>query len=355
MTLPLGWRTDVAVRRLSGAQVDEHSDHLVVRTPADPAYHWGNFVLVTDPAAVDDAGRWLRTFEAEFPAADHRAVGLVAEPQHRIAWAAADMVLEHEDVLASSTGPVRRPLAAGYEVRPAASRRVAPASSAFFGAYAGGRLAASLGIVDCGDGIARYQEVRTEPEHRRRGLASHLLGVAADWAAERGCRQWVILADTDSDAGRLYRSLGFGFVQRSTQAYRGPGRTRVPAAGAVILDEDGRVLLVQRGREPERGRWSIPGGRVEAGESLRQAVVREVLEETGLVVEVHEELWSLTRPAGEDRAYEIHDFRASVRGGELRPGDDADDVRWVRPDELRELPLTEDLSAWLARAGVGGG
>jgi acetyl-CoA carboxylase carboxyl transferase subunit beta len=112
------------------------------------------------------------------------------------------------------------------------------------------------------------------------------------------------------------------------------------------------VLLVQRGHEPERGRWTVPGGRLEEGESPAAAAVREVREETGLDVEVHEELWSLVKPVDDRHDYEIHDFRATVVGGVLRPGDDAPDARWFTPAELADLPLTEDLLAWLQRAGV---
>lgn len=352
MRLPLGWHTDLAVHRLSGAIITERSDHLVVRTPSESSYHWGNFVLVTDPAAVDDAGRWVAVFEDEFPEAQHRAIGLVAEPANRIAWAAAGLTLEHEDVLATESGPDHRPLAEGYTVRPVPTRRITSGQAAFFGAFAGDRLVSSLGIVGCGEGIFRYQAVETDERHRRRGLAGHLLGVAADWAADRGARQWVIIADSESDASRLYQAVGFRPVVRSCQAYRSPDRVRVPAVGAVVVDGQGRVLLVLRGHEPERGRWTIPGGKVEQGESLAQAVVREVREETGLDVEVHEELWSLTKPVDDERDYEIHDFRASVVGGELTPGDDAPDARWFEPHELASVPLTQDLSAWLQRAGV---
>ncbi|HET8602424.1 MAG TPA: bifunctional GNAT family N-acetyltransferase/NUDIX hydrolase [Marmoricola sp.] len=382
MSLPLGWHTDLAAHRLSGARIDDRGDHLVVATPAEPTYHWGNFVLVTDPAAVDDASRWVETFEQAFPEARHRAVGLVADPGERIAWSAAGLVLEHEDVLATVSGPVRRPPVTAYTTRelcsdddweqlavtideptPAqvdfarrrgATRRamVERGAAAFFGAFEGERLAASLGIVDCGQGVFRYQEVHTDAGHRRRGLAAHLVGVAADWAADRGCRRWVIVADSDSEAGRLYRSLGFGFVLRSSQAYRGPDRVDVTAVGAVVVDDEGRVLLVQRGHEPERGRWTVPGGRVEEGESLAEAVAREVREETGLEVAVHEELWSLRKRVDDARDYVIRDFRATVTGGRLRPGDDAPDARWVAPEDLDALPLTEDLLAWLRRAGV---
>lgn len=125
------------------------------------------------------------------------------------------------------------------------------------------------------------------------------------------------------------------------------------AASAVIVDGEGRVVLVRRGSEPEKGRWSIPGGRVEPGESLEEAAAREAFEETGLSVTIGPELWSLTVPTGDGRVFEIHDFSATVVGDtELRAGDDADDARWVGPAELDLLPLTDGLAGYLTRAGV---
>lgn len=127
----------------------------------------------------------------------------------------------------------------------------------------------------------------------------------------------------------------------------------VLAASAVVTDAEGRVLLVERGRDPQRGRWSAPGGRVEPGESLEEAAVRETLEETGLRVVVERELWTVRVPAGDEREYEVHGFAASVVGGLLAAGDDAAAVRWVASDELHELPLTTDLLD-LVRSGVEG-
>jgi 8-oxo-dGTP diphosphatase len=126
----------------------------------------------------------------------------------------------------------------------------------------------------------------------------------------------------------------------------------VLAAGAVIADGEGRLLLVKRGRDPQRGRWSVPGGRVEPGETLEAAVAREALEETGLHVTVGRELWTVRLPTGDGREFEIHDFRATPVGGALRPGDDADAATWVAPSELHRLRLTTHLVTHLRRGGV---
>ena len=94
---------------------------------------------------------------------------------------------------------------------------------ACFGAFAGDTLIADLGIVRCGK-TARYQSVSTDDQHRRRGLASHLLGVAAQWAAEGGCDRWVIVTEATNPAGRVYRSLGFEPDTGNAQAYRTASR-----------------------------------------------------------------------------------------------------------------------------------
>ena len=126
----------------------------------------------------------------------------------------------------------------------------------------------------------------------------------------------------------------------------------VLAASAVVVDAQGRVLLVKRGAEPEKGRWSVPGGSIEPGETLAEAAAREAFEETGLHVQIVRELWVATVPTGDGRQFEIHDFLATANGGTLTPGDDADDARWVAPDELDVLPLTAGLAGYLERAGL---
>ena len=126
----------------------------------------------------------------------------------------------------------------------------------------------------------------------------------------------------------------------------------VECAGAVVRDDAGRLLLVRRGRPPAAGLWSLPGGRIEAGETAAEAAEREVLEETGLQVRIGPVL--ITALVG-DGAFRVQDFAGTVVGGELHAGDDATDVRWATDDELASLPLTPGLLEALGRAGQTGG
>ena len=126
-----------------------------------------------------------------------------------------------------------------------------------------------------------------------------------------------------------------------------PEKQPVVCAGAVIRDDAGRLLLVQRGRDPGAGRWSLPGGRVEPGETPAEAAAREVAEETGLVVTIGALLAPV--PIGD---YVVHDFAATISGGELRAGDDASDVRWCSLADAELLPLTDNLLDELRRMGV---
>ena len=126
---------------------------------------------------------------------------------------------------------------------------------------------------------------------------------------------------------------------------------RVACAGAVVRDERGRLLLIKRAHEPAAGRWTVPGGRVEPGETAAEAAAREVREETGLEVSVDA---LLMRVAIGD--YDIEDFAATVVGGSLRPGDDAADARWCDEDELIAMDargeLTDGLLSELRRAEI---
>jgi 8-oxo-dGTP diphosphatase len=115
----------------------------------------------------------------------------------------------------------------------------------------------------------------------------------------------------------------------------------IVGVGAVVI-EGARVLLVRRGNAPLKGEWSLPGGALELGETLQQGVVREVLEETGLVVEPAAMIEVLDRITRDEASGRIHyhyvliDFVCRVTGGTLRSGSDADESRWVGREELHE-------------------
>ena len=125
--------------------------------------------------------------------------------------------------------------------------------------------------------------------------------------------------------------------------------TPVVAVAAIVFDDLGRVLLVERGRPPGAGLWSVPGGKLEGAETLAQAVAREVREETGLAVEVGA-LACVVERIGDDHHFVILDYLARVIGGTLAAASDARAARFVGQDELATLPLTEGLVDVLARA-----
>ena len=116
----------------------------------------------------------------------------------------------------------------------------------------------------------------------------------------------------------------------------------VVAVGAVVFDAAGRVLVVRRARPPGEGLWSLPGGKVEAGERLADAVVREVREETGLEVRCGR-LVEVVERMGPGWHYVILDYRCEATGGTLGAGDDVSDARFVTRAELDALPTTEGL------------
>jgi mutator protein MutT len=120
----------------------------------------------------------------------------------------------------------------------------------------------------------------------------------------------------------------------------------------VIKDPDGRLLLIRRGHEPGAGLWSLPGGRIEPGETDQQAVAREVLEETGLTVDCGQLLGIVELPGPDGSVIDVSDYLVVVTGGELAAADDADDARWVTAADLDRLPLTSGLAGYLTAWGA---
>jgi 8-oxo-dGTP diphosphatase len=126
----------------------------------------------------------------------------------------------------------------------------------------------------------------------------------------------------------------------------------IPAAGAVIFDNYCQLLLVKRGRAPAFGRWSIPGGKCDPGETPSQACVREAAEETGLVVEVVRFAGRVIRDAPDGNTFVIDDYVCKMLGGQLRAADDAAAAGWFSLAGLSRVPLVDGLYATLAEWGL---
>jgi 8-oxo-dGTP diphosphatase len=121
--------------------------------------------------------------------------------------------------------------------------------------------------------------------------------------------------------------------------------------GAVVVDDD-RILLIRRGHGPAAGEWSVPGGRVEAGELLAEAVVREVREETALEV-VCDSMIGWVERLDDTSHFVILDFRCQLLDdGDPMAGDDAAEARWVPLTDVADLRLVEGLAEFLHDHGI---
>jgi acetyl-CoA carboxylase carboxyl transferase subunit beta len=114
------------------------------------------------------------------------------------------------------------------------------------------------------------------------------------------------------------------------------------AVSALIFHGD-KVLLIQRGHEPAMGKWSLPGGGVEPGETYEQALIREVREETGLSVSIHDEVFHQEIALSATQSYDLRTFIATYRGGDIQAGDDAAEATWIPIDEISALETTPRL------------
>ena len=122
------------------------------------------------------------------------------------------------------------------------------------------------------------------------------------------------------------------------------------ASGLIV--RDGKVLLIRRGKQPYKDHWSLPGGGVERGETIREAVKREVLEETGFEVDVGLVAGYREEIIGPDEHYLILAFHCTVTGGELCAGDDAAECAFMDPNELTDVLTTPALSDVFRDAGL---
>ncbi len=255
----LGFRTDVMLRRMAGATVEEREGFIVVRTTANPTFYWGNFLLFPQPPEAGAPERWLRAFEAEFPEAAHVAIGvdgvdgaLGAAEELR----ALGLTEERSVVLTAQVLATPRPADPTFDLRVLRTdeewhqpvefresvdeddsaghrefveRRVAEfralteaGRGVYLGAFVDGILRAGLGLF-AADGLARYQNVETHPDFRGRGLASTLIVEAARLVREQQrVEQFVIVADPSYFAVDIYRRLGFRDAEQQVQWLRPP-------------------------------------------------------------------------------------------------------------------------------------
>lgn len=261
----LGFATDLMVLRMGGTVVTDEGTHLVVRTPGNPGYWWGNFLLLDGPPRAGDGERWAKVFAAEFPDAHHLALGVNStdgDPGDPAELTRLHLVSELSTVL-TATGLVAPPaaMAQGVVVRALAGdddwaqsvalrlacdadgpgaasaeherfvarkqescRALCEAGrGAWFGAFVDGRMRAGAGVFSDGGGLARYQTVETDPAYRRRGLASAVVRHAGEWALrELAAHTLVIVADPAYHAIHLYRALGFTDREQQVQLQRPP-------------------------------------------------------------------------------------------------------------------------------------
>lgn len=261
------YRTDLALLELGGSVIEDRGDRLVVRTPHNPTFHWGNFVLLDRAPAAEDVPSVLAELDATFPDSHHRALGVdgTVPPSDGLpALQAAGLSLEVATVLtAHRTQPPPRPdTTASYRpltgdddwaqrvslsarcnedypaadylafmtARAATDRALTEAGhGAWWGAFLDGRLVSSLGLLRAGDGLARFQTVETDPDFRGRGLAGTLVHRASEWGlAELDVDTLVMVADPDYVAVRVYRSVGFEDTEQQTELHQPDRRVSRP-------------------------------------------------------------------------------------------------------------------------------
>ena len=255
----LGWRTDLALLEISGSVLEDHGDHVVVRTLDNPTFWWGNFVmLAAPPTDAADARQWLGVFEAQFPAAQHQTFGIDGTSGTAAdagPFASLGLETEVSSVMTATSvhEPPRpnreatyRPLdsdddweqqveltmageTVGYDLEFSAGRArqhrrlVKEGHGQYWGAFEDGRLLASMGLFRAGSGLARFQTVKTHPDARGRGLAGTLVHRISRFGfADLGAETLVMVADPEYLAIGVYRSVGFADTEVQVGVERKP-------------------------------------------------------------------------------------------------------------------------------------
>lgn len=253
--LSRAWRTDLALLAASGSTIEHRGTHLVVRTPDNPGFRWGNFVLLRRAPLRQQVERWVGLHEELFPGSQHRTFGVDdpsgdrgsltvfadlgfetsesavltaddvhlprnAHPAARIRRLVSDRDWSQRVALAIACGEHGPAFETFARRQAAAERRLAESGAGtWFGAFDGDRMVSGLGIFRAGDGLARFQNVETHPESRGRGLAGTLVHHAGRYALDDlGVRSLVIVADPDHVAMRIYQRVGFTRTESQLQA-----------------------------------------------------------------------------------------------------------------------------------------
>ncbi len=257
----LGFRTDLRLLEMTGSEIEDRGTHLVVRTPANPTYFWGNFLLLKALPVLGGEREVVGAFHTEFPQAEHVAIGIDGSDDQTHALNGfveaglevdTGVVLTASELVEPSTLPngiVVRALESDddWERRARLSHRLyAQTSETTFMKYArarneqerdlvargigqryaafdGDELVSTAAVFLTHAGVARFQTVETHADHRRQGLAAAVVHAAGRHAVEQlRVERLVIAADDDGDAIRVYRRLGFVDAERHTTLERRP-------------------------------------------------------------------------------------------------------------------------------------
>lgn len=256
----LGYRSDIALLGYGGSVVEDRGTHLVVRSPHNPRFWWGNFLLLRRMPTAAEASGWMAEFERALPGAEHRAFGIdvttgdgddlaglaavgltpdvsvvmtateVHEPARRDAEAAYRPLRSDDDwqqqVALTIAGSERHAGDLEFVLARTASDRllVEQGRGAWWGAFLGGRLMSSMGLFVASEGLARFQNVKTHPDARGRGLAGTLVHRVSRYGLdELGATTLVMVADPEYAAIRIYRAVGFTDSERQLGCDRAPG------------------------------------------------------------------------------------------------------------------------------------
>jgi len=267
----LALTTELALAATRGSTLDR-GDYLVIATPDDPGYAYGNLLVLPAPPQVGEVAYWTRKFEAELSKPSIRHVtlwwdGTTGELGAELELTAAGFMLELTMVMtatritaSAASLPIRELQPAELELTHALAWAIGDRHdenyrefllrrahwqqvlgerglAKFFGAFDGSELVASLGLVPMKH-LARYQDVQTAPEYRKRGLAGALLATAA---AALPSERYVIMAAPGGDAERVYRRVGFALAERTASACRYPLAPQTGPVGhreLAVLDSD---------------------------------------------------------------------------------------------------------------------